>query len=102
MTPSTRPRAGSVDKGFMRRALDLAARGTVRVYPNPKVGAVVVRDDRVVGEGFHRASGGPHAEVFALKAAGARAKGATLFVTLEPCTPHAKKTPPCSELVGMS
>ena len=92
----------SVDQRFMRRALDLAARGTARVLPNPRVGAVVVRDGRVVGEGFHRAYGGPHAEVFGLRAAGTRAKGATLYVTLEPCSPHAKKTPPCSELVARS
>ncbi len=84
----------------MRRALELAAKG--RVAPNPRVGAVVVRGRRVVGEGYHRAFGGPHAEVAALRAAGPRAKGAAMYVTLEPCAPHPKKTPPCSELLARS
>lgn len=84
---------------YMRRALDLAAKGGVAVAPNPMVGAVVVKGGRIVGEGWHRRYGGPHAEVFALKAAGARAKGATVYVTLEPCSPHPKKTPPCTDLL---
>ena len=87
---------------FMRRALDLAAKGAGRTAPNPLVGAVVVRAGRVVGEGWHQAFGGPHAEVHALRAAGAKSKGATMYVTLEPCAPHAKKTPPCSELIATS
>ncbi len=91
-----------LDEPFMRRALELAARGGARTAPNPLVGAVVVRGGRIVGEGYHRVFGGPHAEVLALRAAGARAKGATLYVTLEPCAPHPKKTPPCSELVARS
>ena len=86
----------------MRRALELAAKGGVRTAPNPNVGAVVVRGGRVVGEGWHRIFGGPHAEVAALRAAGARARGATLYVTLEPCSPHPKKTPPCTDLIAGS
>ena len=78
----------------MRRALRLAARGRYRVSPNPQVGAVLVRDGRRVGEGWHRAVGGPHAEVEALREAGAAARGATLVVTLEPCRHHGR-TPPC-------
>lgn len=86
------------DTGFMRRALALAERGWGRVAPNPLVGAVVARDGVVVGEGFHRAYGEPHAEVEALRAAGERARGGTLFVTLEPCAHHGK-TPPCTDAV---
>lgn len=83
------------DAAFMRRALDLAARGWGRVEPNPRVGAVVVRDGEVVGEGWHAEFGGPHAEVAALRDAGKRARGATMYVTLEPCA-HFGKTPPCA------
>jgi diaminohydroxyphosphoribosylaminopyrimidine deaminase / 5-amino-6-(5-phosphoribosylamino)uracil reductase len=79
----------------MRRALDLAARGVGLVSPNPMVGAVLVRDGEVVGEGWHEGPGRPHAEVAALEAAGDRARGATLFVTLEPCA-HYGRTPPCA------
>ncbi|HYZ10921.1 MAG TPA: deaminase, partial [Actinomycetota bacterium] len=82
----------------MRRALDLAARGTGLVSPNPLVGAVVVREGEVVGEGWHEGPGRPHAEVEALEAAGSRARGSTLFVTLEPCT-HYGRTPPCAPRV---
>jgi diaminohydroxyphosphoribosylaminopyrimidine deaminase/5-amino-6-(5-phosphoribosylamino)uracil reductase len=92
----------SPDETFMRRALELAARGGNRTAPNPLVGAVVVRGGRIVGEGWHRAFGGPHAEVHAIKAAGSKAKGATLFVTLEPCSPHPKRTPPCTDLLRRS
>jgi diaminohydroxyphosphoribosylaminopyrimidine deaminase/5-amino-6-(5-phosphoribosylamino)uracil reductase len=84
------------DAGFMRRALRLARRGWGQTAPNPMVGAVVVRDGVVVGEGWHRRWGGPHAEVEALRAAGDAARGATVYVTLEPCNHHGK-TPPCSE-----
>lgn len=78
----------------MRRALELAERGRGNTSPNPVVGAVVVRDGRVVGEGWHRALGGPHAEQEALGRAGRAARGATLYVTLEPCA-HLGRTPPC-------
>ncbi len=79
----------------MRRALRLAARGAGRVAPNPLVGCVLTRDGRTVGEGWHREYGGPHAEVEALRAAGDAARGATAYVTLEPCD-HWGKTPPCT------
>ena len=82
----------------MRRALELAERGRALVSPNPMVGAVVVRDGEVLGEGWHRGPGTPHAEVVALEAAGERARGATLYVTLEPCA-HFGRTPPCAPRV---
>jgi len=83
----------------MRRALELAQRGVGFVEPNPAVGAVIVTDDgRVVGEGWHERFGGPHAEVMAFAAAGEAARGATLYVTLEPCC-HFGKTPPCTRAV---
>lgn len=82
----------------MRRALQLARRGWGQVAPNPLVGAVVVRDGRVVGEGWHAVFGGPHAEVMALQAAGDAARGATLYVSLEPCAHHGK-TPPCTDAI---
>jgi diaminohydroxyphosphoribosylaminopyrimidine deaminase/5-amino-6-(5-phosphoribosylamino)uracil reductase len=80
----------------MRRALILARRGWGRTAPNPMVGAVVVRDGKVVGEGFHAMYGGPHAETVALDKAGAAARGADVYVTLEPCAHHGK-TPPCAD-----
>ena len=80
------------------RALELAERGRGTTHPNPVVGAVLVRDGEVVGEGWHERRGGPHAEVVALRAAGARARGATLYVTMEPCAHHGT-TPPCTEAV---
>ncbi|UCC74466.1 MAG: bifunctional diaminohydroxyphosphoribosylaminopyrimidine deaminase/5-amino-6-(5-phosphoribosylamino)uracil reductase RibD [Gemmatimonadota bacterium] len=83
----------------MRRALELAERGWGRVSPNPMVGAVVVRDGVVVGEGYHAEWGGPHAEVEALEAAGERCRGATLYVTLEPCH-HSGRTGPCSQAIN--
>src|SRR5262245_2923023 len=82
----------------MRRALRLAERGRGRVNPNPMVGAVIVRAGRVVGEGWHRAIGEPHAEAIALARAGARARGATMYVTLEPCA-HLGRTPPCVDAI---
>lgn len=86
----------------LRRALRLAARGRYRTSPNPMVGAVLVRDGEIVGEGFHTVVGGPHAEAEALaSAAGTSTTGATLYVTLEPCNHHGR-TPPCSELVVAS
>jgi diaminohydroxyphosphoribosylaminopyrimidine deaminase/5-amino-6-(5-phosphoribosylamino)uracil reductase len=82
----------------LERALELAERGRGTTYPNPVVGAVVVRDGEVVGEGWHHRKGEAHAEVIALEAAGERAKGATLFVTMEPCAHHGS-TPPCTAAV---
>ena len=82
----------------LERALELAERGRGTTHPNPVVGAVVVRDGDVVGEGWHERKGGPHAEVVALAAAGERARGATLYVTMEPCAHHGS-TPPCTRAV---
>lgn len=84
------------DYAFMRRALALAAQGRFTTDPNPNVGALVVKDGQVLGEGFHQQAGGPHAEVFALQQAGSAARGATCYVTLEPCA-HYGRTPPCAE-----
>ena len=84
------------DNDYMTRALALAARGLWTTTPNPRVGCVIVRDGEVVGEGWHARAGGPHAEVVALQAAAARARGATAYVTLEPCH-HYGRTPPCDE-----
>jgi diaminohydroxyphosphoribosylaminopyrimidine deaminase/5-amino-6-(5-phosphoribosylamino)uracil reductase len=86
------------DLHYLRRTLRLAKRAHGRTSPNPMVGAVVMRDGRILGEGYHPQAGQPHAEVFALRAAGEAAKGATLYVSLEPCS-HYGKTPPCAELV---
>lgn len=80
----------------MARALALAARGRFTVSPNPAVGCVLVNNNQIVGEGYHQQAGGPHAEVFALRQAGAAAKGATAYVTLEPCS-HYGRTPPCAQ-----
>jgi diaminohydroxyphosphoribosylaminopyrimidine deaminase/5-amino-6-(5-phosphoribosylamino)uracil reductase len=86
------------DERFMGRCLELARRGLGEVEPNPMVGALLVRDGRVIAEGWHRRFGGPHAEVNALDRAGTRSKGATLYVSLEPC-PHFGKTPPCTDRI---
>jgi diaminohydroxyphosphoribosylaminopyrimidine deaminase/5-amino-6-(5-phosphoribosylamino)uracil reductase len=83
---------------FMRRALRLAQKGEGYVSPNPAVGAVIVREGQVVGEGYHQRAGEAHAEAAALEAAGDAARGATLYVTLEPCN-HYGRTPPCSEAI---
>lgn len=83
---------------FMARAIRLARRAEGRTAPNPPVGAVVVREGRVVGQGFHHAAGTPHAEPLALDAAGESARGADLYVTLEPCN-HQGQTPPCTQKV---
>ncbi len=88
----------SFDVETMQRALDLARRGLGYVEPNPLVGCVIVREGVVVGEGWHQRFGGPHAEIEALQAAGNRAAGATMYVTLEPCCHHGK-TPPCTEAI---
>ncbi|MFN0019251.1 MAG: bifunctional diaminohydroxyphosphoribosylaminopyrimidine deaminase/5-amino-6-(5-phosphoribosylamino)uracil reductase RibD, partial [Pirellulaceae bacterium] len=86
------------DSRHLLRALELAERGRGFVEPNPMVGCVIVKDGAVVGEGFHARFGGPHAEVVALQAAGASAKGATLYTTLEPCC-HQGKTGPCTKAI---
>lgn len=86
------------DEQWMREALRLARLGEGLTRPNPPVGAVVVRGGRVVGRGYHRKAGGDHAEVYALRQAGARARGATLYVTLEPCSTWGR-TPPCTDAV---
>ena len=86
----------AVDHGMMARALQLAERGLWSTSPNPRVGCVIVRDGLVVGEGWHEKAGEPHAEVHALRAAGEQARGATAYVTLEPCS-HYGRTPPCAE-----
>jgi diaminohydroxyphosphoribosylaminopyrimidine deaminase/5-amino-6-(5-phosphoribosylamino)uracil reductase len=84
------------DRGHMTRALELAHRGLYTTDPNPRVGCVLVRDGATTGEGWHERAGGPHAEAAALAAAGSAARGATAYVTLEPCNHHGR-TPPCSE-----
>ena len=86
------------DVDYMRRTLELAARGRGRVHPNPMVGAVAVRDGRVVGEGFHPGPGQPHAEVFALREVAAGTPGVTVYVNLEPCA-FVGRTPPCADLL---
>ncbi len=86
------------DLKYMKRALELAGRGLGRTSPNPAVGAVVVADDEVVGEGFHRAAGELHAEIVALQQAGQRAGGAEVYVTLEPCSTYGR-TPPCTDAI---
>src|SRR3972149_1034016 len=88
----------AADAALMRRALHLAARARGQTSPNPMVAAVVVRRGRVVGEGFHHRAGEPHAEALALAQAGAQARGATLYVALEPCCHHGPP-PPCTEAV---
>ncbi|MEQ2008409.1 MAG: bifunctional diaminohydroxyphosphoribosylaminopyrimidine deaminase/5-amino-6-(5-phosphoribosylamino)uracil reductase RibD, partial [Limisphaerales bacterium] len=91
----------ATDESFMRRALQLARRGLGRTSPNPMVGAVLMRGGKVIGEGWHRRAGLPHAEVEALRDAakrGERVRGATLYVTLEPCCTHGR-TPPCTEAI---
>jgi len=83
---------------MLERALELAERGRGTTYPNPVVGAVVARGDEIVGEGWHQRKGGPHGEVVALEAAGEGARGATMYVTLEPCDHHGT-TPPCVDAI---
>ncbi|WP_422409630.1 MULTISPECIES: bifunctional diaminohydroxyphosphoribosylaminopyrimidine deaminase/5-amino-6-(5-phosphoribosylamino)uracil reductase RibD [unclassified Endozoicomonas] len=88
--------ASAIDHEMMSRALQLARKGLYTAMPNPRVGCVIMKDGVIVGEGFHERSGEPHAEVHALEMAGDRTKGATVYVTLEPCS-HFGKTPPCAE-----
>ncbi len=87
-----------IDRAMMMRCLELARQAAGKTAPNPLVGCVIVKDGAIVGEGFHPKAGEPHAEVFALRQAGDRAQGATLYVNLEPCN-HYGRTPPCSEAV---
>ena len=91
----------AIDEQFMREALALAAQARGRTSPNPMVGSVVVKDGRVIGRGYHVKAGAPHGEVVALEDAGAQAKGATLYITLEPCCHcgHGKRTPPCTKAI---
>lgn len=84
------------DAAHMGRALELAGRGLYTTDPNPRVGCVLTRDGRLIGEGWHHRAGEPHAEALALRAAGAQARGATAYVTLEPCS-HTGRTPPCAD-----
>ncbi|MDZ5604596.1 bifunctional diaminohydroxyphosphoribosylaminopyrimidine deaminase/5-amino-6-(5-phosphoribosylamino)uracil reductase RibD [Pseudomonas sp. RP23018S] len=91
--PSQNP---ALDAYYMARAVELARKGLYSTHPNPRVGCVIVRDGEVVGEGWHVRAGEPHAEVHALRQAGARARGACAYVTLEPCSHHGR-TPPCAE-----
>ena len=84
------------DVAFMQLALDLAKQGEFTTTPNPSVGCVLVKDGKVVGKGFHAKAGEPHAEVMALREAGEKARGATAYVTLEPCS-HFGRTPPCAK-----
>lgn len=86
------------DEAAMRRALELAARGLYTTHPNPRVGAVLARDQEIVGEGWHERAGEAHAEPIAIRAAGERARGATAYVTLEPCNHHGR-TPPCVDVL---
>jgi len=89
------------DQQYMTHALELAARGIGKTSPNPVVGCVIVKQGKIIGEGWHRKCGGSHAEVAALRQAGADARGAVMYVTLEPCS-HQGRTPPCVDLVMAS
>jgi diaminohydroxyphosphoribosylaminopyrimidine deaminase / 5-amino-6-(5-phosphoribosylamino)uracil reductase len=88
----------ATDHRFMRLALALGRRGLGRTWPNPAVGALIVQDGEMVGRGWTQPGGRPHAEIEALRRAGATARGATLYVTLEPCSHHGK-SPPCADAV---
>ena len=88
----------NINEKYMRMAIELAKKGAGAVNPNPMVGAVVVKNGEVIGRGHHKFFGGPHAEVYALEEAGEKAEGATIYVTLEPCS-HYGKTPPCAKKI---
>jgi diaminohydroxyphosphoribosylaminopyrimidine deaminase / 5-amino-6-(5-phosphoribosylamino)uracil reductase len=91
----SQPRASAQDEKYLRLACRLAQKAAGRTSPNPQVGAVIVQRGKIVGTGYHQFAGGDHAEIAALKRAGARARGATLYITLEPCS-HQGRTPPCT------
>src|SRR5580765_2309026 len=97
-TTEAAPVDPALDHRFMRLALALGRRGLGRTWPNPAVGAVVVKDGVIIGRGWTQPGGRPHAETVALAHAGDAARGATLYVTLEPCSHHGK-TPPCADAI---
>ncbi|MBV5260113.1 bifunctional diaminohydroxyphosphoribosylaminopyrimidine deaminase/5-amino-6-(5-phosphoribosylamino)uracil reductase RibD [Synechococcus moorigangaii CMS01] len=98
MTSNAAPVGTDFDRAMMQRCIALAKQAAGRTAPNPMVGAVVVKEGKIIGEGFHPGAGQPHAEVFALREAGDAAQGATIYVSLEPCN-HYGRTPPCSQAV---
>jgi diaminohydroxyphosphoribosylaminopyrimidine deaminase/5-amino-6-(5-phosphoribosylamino)uracil reductase len=101
MRATSSPTSSTADRRFLRRALELAALGSGLTFPNPRVGAVLVRGGKIIGEGFHQRAGTPHAEVHAVRAAkraGHKVEGATLYVSLEPCSTRGR-TPPCTGLI---
>ena len=87
-----------IDKYYLDMTLKLAKQGEFTVYPNPKVGAIIVKDNKIVGSGYHKSSGSLHAEAIAIKKAGSKTENSTLYVNLEPCS-HFGKTPPCVDLI---
>ncbi|MDO8576534.1 MAG: bifunctional diaminohydroxyphosphoribosylaminopyrimidine deaminase/5-amino-6-(5-phosphoribosylamino)uracil reductase RibD, partial [bacterium] len=91
-------RTSAADEKYLKLTLELAEKGRGKTFPNPMVGAVIVKRGRIVGQGYHRKAGEPHAEAEALGIAGGRAKGATLYVNLEPCD-HWGRTPPCADTI---
>src|SRR3982074_344144 len=96
MTLESASHSSLPESGWMARALELAARGLYTTDPNPRVGCVIANAQGVLGEGWHVRAGEPHAEVLALRSAGPDARGATVYVTLEPCS-HTGRTPPCAD-----
>ncbi|KAK3239894.1 hypothetical protein CYMTET_50214 [Cymbomonas tetramitiformis] len=94
-TDSAEPEVSDEDRAYIMQCIELARTAEGQTHPNPMVGSMIVKDGKVVGKGYHPKAGEPHAEVFALRAAGERAKGATAYVSLEPCN-HFGRTPPCS------
>jgi diaminohydroxyphosphoribosylaminopyrimidine deaminase/5-amino-6-(5-phosphoribosylamino)uracil reductase len=96
--PGEKHQGDKDDASYMRKALALAKKGEGLTSPNPLVGALVVKDGEIAGNGFHRKAGGPHAEVFALDRAAERARGSTLYVSLEPCCYYGR-TPPCTKKI---
>ena len=89
------------DKYFMQKVINLAKNGQYTVHPNPMVGAIVVKNNKIISSGYHKKPGGPHAEQEAIKKAGSNAKNSTLYINLEPCC-HYGRTPPCSDLIIQS